>query len=165
MSLDNIQLTDTVVRDLFKNSLVDLKTDKPAEQVTTGTLGYLGENQHKVTIVVADAGALYLGDEALQFLMGILAACKLSMADVALLNVEQYPSVTYTIINAELSPEKVLLFGISPDRLQLPLQFPYYQVQSYNKQVYLSAPPLDKLEKDVEEKKKLWACLKNIFLN
>lgn len=165
MSLDNIQLTDVVVRDLFKNSLVDLKTDKPAESAAETTLAYLGENHRKVTILVADAQALYLGDEALQFLIGILNACKLSMADVALLNVERYPSVTYTNINAELGAEKVLLFGVPAARLQLPLQFPDYQVQSYNKQVYLSAPSLDKLEKDIEEKKKLWTCLKSIFLN
>lgn len=165
MSLDNIQLTDTVVRDLFKNSLVDLKTDKPEKTAATGNIGYLGENRRRVVIVVADPRALYLSDDSLQFLMGILSACKLTMADVALLNLEQYPSVTYTTLNTELSAEKILLFGIPASRLELPLQFPDYQVQSYNKQVYLSAPPLDQLEKNVEEKKKLWTCLKNIFLS
>jgi len=165
MSLDNIQLTDTVVRDLFKNSLVDLKTDKPEKTAATGGIGYLGENRRRVVIVVADPAALYLSDDSLQFLMGILSACQLTMADVALLNLEQYPSVTYTTLHTELSAEKILLFGIPASRLELPLQFPDYQVQSYNKQVYLSAPPLDQLEKNVEEKKKLWACLKNIFLS
>jgi len=165
MSLDNIQLTDVVVRDLFKNSLVDLKTDKPASEARAAAFGYLGENGQKIAIIVADPNALYLGDEALQFLMGILNACKLTMADVALLNAEQYPGITYTNIQTELNAEKVLLFGVSAGQLELPLQFPHYQVQSYNKQVYLSAPSLGELEKNVEEKKKLWGALKSIFLN
>lgn len=165
MSLDNIQLPELVVRDLFKNSLVDLKTDNTAPAVNTGAVSYLGENSRKVTIIVSDTEALYLADDSLQFLLGIMTACKLSMADIALVNIHHYHDLDYTAVTEQLAAEKVLLFGVGPAQLKLPMQFPDYQVQQYNRQVYLAAPALTFLEKNKEDKKKLWTCLQAIFLN
>jgi len=164
MSLDNIQLPAIVLQDLYTNALVDLKTEntQPAS-VVAGNLSFLGENKNRVSIIVDHAEAIYLPDEELSFLLGILSACKLSMADVALLNRSKNPSLTYKDISEQLSAEKVLLFGIEPSTLELPLQFPHYQIQQYNNQVYLSAPTLKILSSNIEEKKKLWGCLKQVF--
>ena len=164
MSLDNIQLPAIVLQDLFTNALVDLKTEnaQPAS-VTEGKLSFLGENKKKISIIVNHAEVLYLPDDELNFLLGILSACKLSMADVALLNCSKNPSLTYKDISEQLSAEKILLFGIEASRLELPLQFPHYQIQSYNSQVYLSSPALKILADNKEEKIKLWGCLKQVF--
>jgi hypothetical protein len=45
----------------------------------------------------------------------------------------------------------------------LPLQFPAYQIQKFNNQVYLAAPALHLLAQDKAEKTKLWNCLKQVF--
>jgi len=164
MSLDNIQLPAIVLQDLFTNSLVDLKTaNAESATVSAGDLSFLGENKKKVSIVVDHTNVIYLPDDELNFLLGILSACKLSMADVALLNFAKNPSVTYKELSEQLSAEKILLFGIKPSALELPLQFPYYQIQNYNNQVYLSSPDLKTLADNKEEKIKLWACLKQVF--
>jgi len=164
MSLDNIQLPAILLQDLYTNALVDLKTENahPAA-VIAGNLSFLGENKKRVSIIVDHAEAIYLPDEELNFLLGILSACKLSMADVALLNRSKNPSLAYKDISEQLSAEKVLLFGIEPSMLELPLQFPHYQIQQYNNQVYLSSPTLKILGSNIEEKKKLWGCLKQVF--
>ena len=164
MSLDNIQLPAIVLQDLFANALVDLKTGntEPAS-LTAGKLSFLGENKKKISIIVDHAEVLYLPDDELNFLLGILSACKLSMADVALLNCSKNPSITYKNISEQLSAEKILLFGIEASRLELPLQFPHYQIQNYNNQVYLSSPALKILADNKEEKIKLWGCLKQVF--
>ncbi len=47
--------------------------------------------------------------------------------------------------------------------IKLPLSFPDYQIQKYNNQLYLTTPPLSKLQNDKAEKTKLWNCLKQIF--
>jgi len=165
MSLDNIQLPPVILQDLYKNSLVDLSTEKlPSKASTRSSLSYLGDNQKKIIIVVNESDAIYLPDDDLGFLMGILTACKLNMADIALLNLSANPSPDHNTINNELAAEKILLFGVDPLMLELPLQFPHYQVQQYNNQVYLSAPSLKILQDDKAEKMKLWACLKKIFL-
>ncbi|MBK8610146.1 MAG: hypothetical protein IPL84_09405 [Chitinophagaceae bacterium] len=164
MSLDNFQLPPTVIQSLYSKSLYDLHTnqateaDKPPEQIS-----FLGSNQKKIAILVNAAESIYLPDDELNFLLGILTACKLSMADIALINVSKNQDLDYTTITEQLKAEKIFLFGLLTESLELPLQFPHYQVQNFNNQVYLSSKSLDDLQKDKAEKLKLWNCLKNIF--
>src|SRR5258708_4336630 len=128
MSLDNIQLPSIVIHDLFKNSLIDLNT-APAVSVSTtiNTFTFLGNNEKKITVIVSDNEAIYLADAELNFLMGILAACKLTIADIALVNLVHHPTINYTNIAENINAETVLLFGHGPADLELPLQFPTYQ--------------------------------------
>jgi len=164
MSLDNIQLPAIVIYDLFKNSLVDLNT-APAVPASASEKGFsfLGNNEKKITVIVRDEEAIYLAEAELNFLVGILSACKLTMADIALVNLFQHTAVNYTNIAEKTGAERVLLFGYGPQDLELPLQFPNYQVQQYNGQVYLSAPDLTKIAADKAEKTKLWNSLKQFF--
>jgi hypothetical protein len=164
MSLDNIQLPGIVIQDLFKKSLVDLKTEQPlAHSDSPGSMAWLGKNGQRVAILVNSSESLYLPDQELEFLMGILTACRLTMADVALVNLHRHPGLDYKALTAATGCEKVILFGVAPDLLQMPLSFPPYQVQRYNNQVYLCSPPLQALQADRMEKSKLWVCLKQIF--
>jgi len=164
MSLDNIQLPAIILQDLFKTSLVDMDTNTVKNKVEKATgISFLGSNQKQITIIAADESTIYLPDEDLNFLMGILGACKLSMADVALVNIAKTAALTYSEIEEQLNAETILLFGVDPAQLQLPLQFPHYQVQKFNNRVYLSAPPLPGIAADKAEKTKLWNCLKQVF--
>jgi len=165
MSLDNIQLPATLLQGLYTKPLYDMKTSEPATDLTkTSNISYLGNNQKKVIILVRSSDAIYLPDDELNFLLGILTACKLSMADIALINISKNTPLLYSDVTEQLNAEKILLFGVDPGDLGLPLQFPYYQVQKYNNQVYLSSESLNNLQKDKEEKMKLWTCLKRVFL-
>lgn len=164
MSLDDIQLPAIIIQELYKNVLVDLQSTEPVINASTLTkISYLGSNQQQVVIVVNHAETIYLPEEELNFLLGILAACNLSMADVALINLSKNKELSYTTIAEQLKAKTILLFGVQPKALQLPLQFPNYQIQNYNDRVYLSAPQLKKLESDKLEKTKLWNCLKQLF--
>jgi hypothetical protein len=164
MSLDNIQLPSIVLQNLFKNSLIELNSSK-AEKPSNNNAGisYLGTNKKNVSIIVEDVSTIYLPDEQLNFLIGILSACKLSMAEVALINSAKYPALNYQTLDTELNPAIILLFGVSPKQLDLPLEFPQYQIQKFNNQTYLSAPDLAVLQGDKAEKTKLWNCLKQVF--
>ncbi len=164
MSLDNIHLVPEIIQGLYSKSLYDLKTGNPVSQVMQkGDISFLGTNQKKIALLVNAPEAIYLPDEELNFLLSILTACRLSMADIALINVSKKPGLLYTDITEQLKAEKVFLFDVAVKTLQLPLQFPHYQVQQFNNQVYLSAASLTVLQKDKDEKMKLWNCLKNIF--
>ena len=164
MSLDNILLPDVVLQALYSKSLYDLETNKSVlDDIQPGSIPFLGNNQKKITILVNSDTAIYLPDDELNFLLGILTACKLSMADVALVNLAKNPDLVYSVLSEQLKAEKVFLFGLNAATIELPLQFPHYQVQQFNNQVYLSSPSLFDLQKDKEEKMKLWNCLKKIF--
>lgn len=164
MSLDNIQLPGLLVQDLFKNSLIELDTAKPVSPVSAvEKIGFLGKNMRHIAILVNDDSNLYLQDSQLDFLMGILAACKLTIADVALVNNAKNPGISYQQLTEQLQSEKIFLFDVKPDQIGLPVSFPDYQVQRFNNQQYLSSPSLPALENDRMEKSKLWTCLKQIF--
>lgn len=85
------------------------------------------------------------------------------MMDIALINVSKNTGLSYSDIAEQVKAEKVFLFGIDPDILNLPLKFPHYQLQHYNNQVYLSSEALGKLQTDKQEKLKLWNSLKKVF--
>ena len=164
MSLDNILLPGTILQGLYTKNLYYLETDKlTSDEIQTGSIAYLGSNQKKIAVLVSSTTAIYLPDEQLNFLLGIITACKLSMADIALINVAKNPNLVHSAVTQQLKSEKIFLFGLDADALALPLQFPHYQVQHFNNQIYLSSVTLNELQANKEEKLKLWNCLKNIF--
>ena len=164
MSLDNILLPDTVLQALYSKSLYDLETNKSVlDNIQLESINFLGNNQKKITILVNSESVIYLSDDELNFLLGILTACKLSMEDISLVNLYNNPGLNYSLITEQFKAEKVFLFGLTPVEIALPLQFPHYQVQQFNNQIYLSSVSLNELQANKDEKMKLWNCLKKIF--
>jgi hypothetical protein len=164
MDLNNIQLTPATVTALFKNTLYT-EESKQVEKVKEdkSTFKYLGQNNKKILLLVNYADAAFLPDKQLDFLTSILGACKFSLADVAILNMANAGDVNYKIMTKELQMQHALLFGISPDSLSLPVNFPVYQIQAFSNCTYLYVDSLEALEADKELKTKLWLCLKKIF--
>lgn len=164
MSLDNIQLPPSLIAELYKNSMVDTdnKQLKP-KSLESADLQFLGKNQKNILLLVQEENAVYLPDDNLNFLVDILNACKLSLSDTALVNVFKNKSANYKTLIEKFNPAIILFFGIDPAKLEFPLQFPYYQLQQYNNQTYLSAPSLNDLAADKQKKLQLWACLKKLF--
>ena len=126
----------------------------------------LGNHRRKITILVNAPGSPFLPDNQLSFLTKILEACRLNMGDVAIVNHASAP-VNITALRAQLQPTVILLFGLEPTTIRLPINFPVFKLQSYDQCTYLSAPALDLLVQTSEESKllksKLWLCLKSLF--
>lgn len=164
MSLNNIQLSGITLQELYKKTLVEIKSHKADEKKVDATsLNILGKNLKKIVLVVRNKDTAFLTDEELNFLLGILSACKLNMDDVGILNLAKNKNTGYEMISKELNAEKIFLFGVDPGDINLPLAFPHYQAQQFKNQLYLSAPALSSLQNDKAEKTKLWNCLKKIF--
>ena len=173
MNEDKLQLPGFLIADLYKNSLVILD-DVPKTVITTTKKGkttenrqwYLGSNLQKITILVNEKDAVYLGDESLQFLSAILGACKLNLGDVAIVNHLNDPLV-YTEIKEKLSPAFLILFGVDAKDIRLSFTIPHYQVQKYDNSQILLVPELGAMLGNSQEakleKSKLWLCLKKMF--
>ena len=164
MSLDNIQLTPFLVQNLYTKTLVELKNSQenlsgpPNEPIPC-----LGQNARNILLLVNEPEAPFATDADLQLLVGIITACKLSLADVALVNAHRNEALHYDTLIDSLTPSLVILFGVSPKDLSFPLHFPHYQLQQYSNQTFLSAPSLKMLGTVTEEKKQLWNCLQRHF--
>ena len=85
------------------------------------------------------------------------------MASVTILFFDLAGIEEFWIIKMKLNSEKLFLFGVNPLRIQLPLDFPNYQIQQFNNQIYLTAPSLSNFKDNKAEKTRLWNCLKQIF--
>jgi hypothetical protein len=174
MSIDNIEILPFVIKELYKNSLIenieinsvttsksDARTEDgyPADQIR-----YLGNNSRNILIIIDEKEHAFLGDAELSFLIAVFNACTVTMENIALVNSSDNKLVTYENLMKQFRPAIVLFFGIEPQHLGFPVQIPMYQVQQYNKQQYMCAPALQVLAAEVEQKKLLWAALKKIFM-
>jgi hypothetical protein len=193
MSFDKIILPDSVLADLYKDSVVLINNELKSAAPTAGNaveenaddmilviekpsvktiaqngkgLSWLGSNNKNITIIVNDGNAIHLEDGLLEILSAILAACKLSLADVAIINTATQ-EVTDKIIRKELKPRVVLLFGVETKSVDLPFSIPMYKTQSFDNCTYLQAASLENMKGTSNEakleKSRLWVCLKTIF--
>ncbi len=159
MSLNNIHLKSNMLADLYKDFLVETSTTAVPE---LKQLKYLGNNQKNIIVIVSHQSVPFLPDEELNFLTTVLAACKLSIADIGIINnynVEQ--ADLQSIINSEA--RNVLLFGVEPLSIGLPINFPAFQLQPFNNRTYLHTPALFQIESDKGLKSRLWTSLKTLF--
>ena len=180
MSLNSIKFNTTDIALLFKNSLVEINEELPAQAkaknkpepifpknkqddaIATGWK-YLGENKKKVLVIVRYADIAHLPDKQLSFLSKLLAACNLNIGDTAILNFQNSDSEDFDKIINHFKPKVVLLFDTKPAEFGMPMNFPEFQVQGHKDAVFVSSPSLEIIEPDKNLKGKLWICLKKIF--
>jgi DNA polymerase III psi subunit len=175
MSLNEMNLPPYLVAQLYPSSLVG-QEKKPdpitfvptepsvlAEPELTIEWKSLGSNRKGILVAVNYENITNLPDAQLEFLMQLLKACQLSLHDVALINMNNYPGVAHTSILSQFSTKVVLLFGITIQDWGFPFQTPPYQVQSFSDYTVMHAPALHDLQNDKPAKGLLWAALKNIF--
>lgn len=174
----NEQLPASVLAGLFKNDLVytgeklhtvSVKAPAPEPERSapvSPAKKYLGNYERKIIVLVNDAQHTYLSDEELEFLSGILNACKLNLAHIALINFNTTPQ-DFAKLKSEMQPQYLLAFGINALEIQLPFDMPDYQVQQYNNCTIVTAPALsvmnNKTPEAKAEKTKLWKCLQKVF--
>lgn len=187
MSLNDIQLQPALLEGLFGRSLVLtgeagasllLEEEKPpkeesraggsSEKAQAPGLPFLGNNQRQVTVIVQHADYTHLPDVDLELLTAMLKACGMSLNDVAVHNFDPEKGIVAKDILSALKSKTVLLFGVSPDRFGLPIQFPPFQVQQHAGVTYLYTPELAYFQEgDAAEiklrKSNLWTCLRTIF--
>jgi hypothetical protein len=178
MSLSDVKLESWMLPGLYKNNLVlGPEQDKvanssgaePGKSSIPGMpsdIKYLGNNQQRITILVKNSSEVFLADEELSLLTKMITACKLTLADIAIVNIAQTPAVISSI-HEFLQPQKVLMLGVDSQDIQLPMSFPEYRVQPHGPCTYLMAPPLSLMTSESDQarniKSQLWTALKQLF--
>lgn len=163
MSLDNIQLSYEICSVLFNTNLIaDAAPNLKEDFVEKPPIESLGENQQKALFIVNDESCKFLPDKEMELLTKLVSACKLSLADIALVNFSSN-RYSYQQFNEQFEPEKILIFGVTNAELGLPFDIPAFQVQKFQQQLYLTAPPLHEFVNNTSLKKELWIALQKIF--
>ncbi|MBS1640334.1 MAG: hypothetical protein JSR12_09750 [Bacteroidetes bacterium] len=172
--LANITLPNTTIVNLYSKHLVildDANTTTPKATPTiaenkTNELFFLGDNKKNIAICINDETATHLRDEWLQLLTNILAACKLNIGDVAIINLNKQ-SATFLQLKEKINPAYCILFGVKTNMLDLSFVIPDYKIQQHNACSFVIAPSLNLMEGNTQEakleKSKLWLSLKQLF--
>ncbi len=131
-----------------------------------GQIKYLGEHLKQVTIIVKDELAVYLNENDLTLLSSILSACKLTLADIALINVAQQKLSLHEILNV-LPSKLVMIFDVSSTTLKIKLPTTLYKSIQLGDTYLLFSNSLSLMQGGDQsaklEKGKLWAILKSLF--
>lgn len=151
-------LPPSVIAALYRNVLID--PDEPAVATEIKEEPPLAAIRLLSVVLAKDPA---LPAEQLQFLSNIMNACKLPPGEYQILPVQEHEALSYLNIKARFEVPIVLLFGITPSALELPIHFPHFQVQSFQGTQYLAIPPLEAIETDKSLKMQLWQCLKPLF--
>ena len=162
MSLNEIRLSSQHLSDLYGSVLVEVDAKPVPTAPQVYPVSYLGMNEKNILIITSEPDAKYISEGELAFLTTVLNACGLGLADVAIvnwLNTER----DYNKIVDSLQSKTVLLFDVDPLSFGLPINFPAFQTQDFNKRTYIYAPALKTIEQDVPLKKGLWTALKKTF--
>lgn len=131
-----------------------------------GQIKYLGEHLKQVTIIVKDELAVYLNENDLTLLSSILSACKLTLADIALINVAQQKLSLHEILNV-LPSKLVMIFDVNSTTLKIKLPTTLYKSIQLGDTYLLFSNSLSLMQGGDQsaklEKGKLWAILKSLF--
>ncbi len=178
MNFDKINFPDFVVTNLYKDTLVILNNEytqqkkekqpllSSAKNEVENEIVYLGQNKKNIAIIVDEANVVHIHEENLAFLSNILAACKLNIADVAIINCNN-KTIHFKILKEQLNSNAIILFNLDTQVIGLPFSIPNYQVQKYNEASFLMvndfSTMLGSTQEAKLEKSKLWLSLKNMF--
>jgi len=171
MGLNHINLSASLIEDLYKNHLIDDHQREPATTTLTvntpakKTIQYLGKNQKGVCLLVDYANDVYLPDTDLHFLTSILQACKLNLGDVAIINHHQQ-KISFKELREQVSCHYLLVFGVPAANIGLEEIQPFTIAASEGCPIVYS-PATGELNNNNPESKllktKLWVCLKQLF--
>lgn len=153
MDLDHLELSGQLINKLYKTELVNLAFKDTSSK---DRVQYTGVNKKNILVGI-NASNPDKKDQDL--LNNLLAACKLTLNDIALVN---FHGQQTSVQNAadELNISKVILFGIKPEP---GLTKKKYEIFNFNNMAFLIADELKDLHRDVEKKKQLWQCLRQLF--
>ena len=96
MGINHIRLSSELIAALYPESLVEGNTPEPAKENVriskpvadkSPAYHFLGENNRSICFLANYPEGDFLPDDQLEFLKKMLAACKLSLNDIALLNI------------------------------------------------------------------------------
>ena len=120
---------------------------------------YLGENNKYFLILIDDAKNKEINSLQKETLLKIMSAKGLELRDLAILNLDQFPGTNITELKEFFSCSKMVLFGINPQRIELP-PISSNKVENHANVMLFSTFSIDEMISDVTKKKDFWAIMK-----
>jgi hypothetical protein len=184
MNLEKTILPPSLLVSLYKDSLVltekEIKPEKITENKLPGKeqetitesnemaspIKYLGDHHKKILVVVNDPASVYLNESDFILLTSILNACRLTISDIALINIGNQKASLHEMLT-KLPSLLVIAFDIDAKALKIKLPSTLYKVTPLGETNLLFSAALSTMQGGSvdakKEKGKLWTVLKQIF--
>lgn len=156
-----------------KPEIIQNKEEKEAKTVEipkvkklVGPLKHLGDHHKKILVIVNDPNSVYLNETDFILLTSILNACKLTIADIALVNIGNQETSLHQILET-LPSSKIMCFDVAPTDLKIKLPTTLYKVNELGESILFFSKALSSMQgtgaEAKQEKGTLWILLKKLF--
>lgn len=150
-----MDLNPIAIKFLFEESLFYFNDDV---FIQTNNQEYYGKNKSNIILLSSNK---FLKDD-FELLSKILAALKLSLDDVALLDNKAFLNMDFI---KDLNPKKIILFGINPFEIGLKdIVSNTYEIVELDKIRLMQAERFSFYHTDASKKKALWFSLQKLLL-
>jgi hypothetical protein len=158
------------VQNKDENTASDTTLVPPAEtpkvKKSTGPLKHLGDHHKKILVIVNDPHSVYLNEADFILLTSILNACKLTIADIALVNIGNQETSLHQILET-LPSTLIMCFDIASNDLKIKLPNTLYKVNELGDSRLFFSKALSTMQgtgvEAKQEKGTLWILLKKLF--
>jgi hypothetical protein len=158
-------ITTAIGKEAIENTAAN-EVVNDQKSTPTPPLKYLGDHLKKIILLVNDPTAVHLNETDLGLLSSILNACKLTLADIALVNTATQPLSLHEILTT-LPSQLVLVFDLSTAQLKIKLPANLYKPIVLGDTHILLSSSLQSMQGTDQtaklEKSKLWNALKLLF--
>lgn len=137
------------------------KLKEPSPALYKEKLNVKGDRNSEVLIVNIEPNDEFISTDQEAFLKNILAAVKLDIAQVAIINISKIELPFIKVLEI-LTPKTILAFGAAlPEELQA---IDPYSISTYKNCKILKSDSLGEIALDKAKKKALWESLQQLFL-
>lgn len=141
-------------------------TELPKIKKSSGPLKHLGDHHKKILVIVNDPNSVYLNETDFILLTSILNACKLTIADIALVNIGNQETSLHQILET-LPSILIMCFDIDSAHLKIKLPNTLYKVNELGEARIFFSKALASMQgtgaEAKQEKGTLWILLKQLF--
>jgi hypothetical protein len=175
MGINDLTLTPALVAALYPETLIvtkelsgDLDLGLPGLTRDPGKTDYpfLGKNLQSFCFIVSYPDNEFIPETQLAFLQRILAACKYSLNDIAIVNTGRSP-VEIDKLVSQFDPRIIFLWGTGLNVAGINQELPDMVITTWQN---ISLVPVEKTEMMLGDtphgtvlKRDLWICLKKLF--
>lgn len=146
------------------NPVAEIKTEPVAETKKEErkelSFDYLGENNRYFLILLDDMSHPMLNTPHKEMLMKIMAAKKLELRDLAIVNLAKYPGATFGDLKNFFTCSKLALFGIAPQRIGLP-PLSANTAEKHMDTRILATFGLEEMSSNNDKKREFWNIMKD----
>ncbi len=151
------------IYELNKSELEVLQTTSfaPEKSQENPNFNYMGENNKYFLFLIREEKAEVISKPDLEALTGILAAKKMDLRDVAVLNYKKYPGIDFSQLKSFFACSKCVLLGINPSDLNLS-DVPGNKISVIDGVKVLATFSFGKMQADINKKRVFWNEMKQL---